>query len=206
MNKQKLLLATTNQGKIREFKTLLKDLPLNVLTIGDIRSIPREITIEEGRVSFAQNARLKAQTYGELTGLLTLSDDSGLEINALDGQPGVKSKRFGRTNDERIKKVHQLLNNVPYEKKTARFRAVIAIYIPDSKEIILFEGKTEGIIIDESRGKNGFGYDPIFFSLELGKTFAQATAKEKNRVSHRARAIGKAKIFLRKYLSSSKAN
>jgi XTP/dITP diphosphohydrolase len=205
MKNHYLLLATTNKGKIKEIKHLLKDLPLKILTISQIKSVPNNIEIEETGKTFAKNATIKAKEIGKLSRLMTLSDDSGLEIDVLGGKPGVSSHRYAKGTDlDRNRKVLESLKGIPKNKRTARFVAAVAIYDPKLKKTKVFVANTEGVISMRLLGKNGFGYDPIFFSTELGKTFAQATIKEKNEVSHRARALLKAKTFLDRYLSSTK--
>lgn len=202
---EKLLLATNNQGKIREIKNLLKNIPIRLVTTKDIINIPKNFNIKETGETFAENAKLKASTLGKMTKLLTLADDSGLEVDALYGEPGVRSARFAKGSDQaRIKKVLQLLNKIPFEKRTARFKAVVAIYDPKTRKLITFEGQTEGKITTHPQGTRGFGYDPIFLSTELNKAFGRATLREKNRVSHRARALTKAKEFLIKRSQLSK--
>ncbi|MCH7951276.1 RdgB/HAM1 family non-canonical purine NTP pyrophosphatase [Patescibacteria group bacterium] len=201
---KRLLIATNNRGKMKEIKSILKDVPLKVVRIWDIDAGSGEIDIKETGTTFAQNAAIKAEALGKVTGLLTLADDSGLEIDALGGKPGVRSARFAESNKARIEKVLRLLKGVPRAKRSARFKAAVAIYDPETDETKIFEGETAGQITYKPRGNRGFGYDPIFYSTELKKTFGRATLKEKNSLSHRARALAKAKRFLRIRSQASK--
>ncbi|OGG03664.1 hypothetical protein A2W14_04080, partial [Candidatus Gottesmanbacteria bacterium RBG_16_37_8] len=138
----------------------------------------------------------KAEFVGKKTGLLTLAEDSGLEIDFLAGKPGIYSARYHPGSDsDRIKKVLRQLKGVRKEKRTARFICVVAIFNPNTNKIKFFRGESRGYITEKPLGQNGFGYDPVFFNLDLGKTNAQATPHEKNRVSHRARALQKVKEF-----------
>ena len=201
---KRLLIATNNRGKMKEIKSILKDVPLKVVRIWDIDAGSGEIDIKETGTTFAQNAAIKAEALGKVTGLLTLADDSGLEIDALGGKPGVRSARFAESNKARIEKVLRLLKGVPRAKRSARFKAAVAIYDPETDETKIFEGETAGQITYKPHGSRGFGYDPIFYSTELKKTFGRATLKEKNSLSHRARALAKAKRFLRRRSQASK--
>jgi XTP/dITP diphosphohydrolase len=193
--KPKLLLATNNQGKLREYRSLLRGVPLEIIT-------PAEFGItggvDEGGSSFEENAALKAAAMAGRSGLLTLADDSGLEVDALRGEPGARSHRYageGASDTDRNRYLLAKLKSVPEEVRTARFRCVIAIAAPDGKAE-LFSGECPGLIIDKPRGENGFGYDPIFYLPELGKTMAELTLAEKNKISHRARAAEKAREYL----------
>lgn len=189
-----LLLATQNPGKISEIKEILKDVPFEVKTLDDY-SYKEEI--EEKGTTYEENAVMKTKASGKKFSVLTLADDSGLEIDALDGRPGVYSARYAKGSDkDRVKKILKELKGVPKEKRTARFIAVVALFNPISGDVATFSGINEGYITEKPIGTNGFGYDPIFYNPLLGKTNAQATPGEKNRVSHRARALTKCKIFL----------
>jgi XTP/dITP diphosphohydrolase len=180
----KLLLATTNQGKIREYRHLLEGLPFKLVTPAD-EGI--DITVDEKEKTFEENARLKATTYSRLSGLVTLADDSGLEVDALDGGPGIVSARFAgeqASDKDRIEHLLDRLKNVPREKRTARFRCIIAIVTPEGRAE-LCDGECQGLIAFERRGESGFGYDPVFYLPELGKTVAELSLETKNQVSHR---------------------
>lgn len=190
-----LLIASGNPGKIREIKEILKGIPFEIKSIKDI-DFKDEIP-ETGK-TFEENAISKVKITGGKTGFITLADDSGLEVDALGGRPGVRSARYAQGSDgDRVNKLLKELKEVPKKKRTARFRAVVALYIPANR-IITFEGVSEGYITEKPMGKNGFGYDPVFFNLDLGKTNGEASPAEKNLVSHRARALFKLKEFLRK--------
>lgn len=187
----KLVLASTNKGKVLEFRELLADLPLELLSLADFPGIPE---IKEDGDTFAENALIKARVVANHTGELTLADDSGLEVDALNGEPGVYSARYGQPSwhdRERYQYLLRKLQGVPLEKRTARFRCAVALYNSHTGRIDQTDGAVEGIIIDEPRGANGFGYDPVFFIPDLGKTMAELSEEEKNSFSHRGRAVQK---------------
>jgi XTP/dITP diphosphohydrolase len=195
--KPRLLLATNNKGKIREYKSLLLGIPFQIATPAEIGIPPN---VDETGVSFEENAGLKALSMARQSGLLSLADDSGLEVDALGGEPGVHSHRFageGASDADRVNFLLAKLKGIPENKRTAQFRCVIAIAEPHGKTD-LFSGICRGVIISEPRGNNGFGYDPVFLIPKLGKTMAELTLDEKNLISHRARAAEKAKEFLMK--------
>jgi XTP/dITP diphosphohydrolase len=183
----KLLIATRNPGKVREYEKLLAGLPLE-LTHPAQEGL--DIEVAETGESFAENARLKATAYARASGLLTLADDSGLEVDALGGEPGIRSARYAgseASDEERYRLLLAKLQGVPWEKRTARFRCVIAVATPDG-QIHTAEGACEGIITFEPRGEHGFGYDPVFYLAEYEMTMAELPPETKNRISHRARA------------------
>ncbi|MDM7999530.1 MAG: RdgB/HAM1 family non-canonical purine NTP pyrophosphatase [Dehalococcoidia bacterium] len=187
----KLLLATRNAGKAREYSLLLQRSPF-VLTTLDAEGIREEVA-ESGR-TLQDNARLKAVSYALDDRYLVKADDSGLEVDALGGAPGPLSARFGGEGASDADKINLLLSRlrgVPWEERTARFRCVIAIAC-QQKVIGLCEGVCEGIITFEPEGDQGFGYDPVFYLPELDKTMAELSLEEKNKVSHRAKAAQKA--------------
>jgi XTP/dITP diphosphohydrolase len=196
----KLLLATNNKGKVREYKSMLKGLPFELVSLAEL-GIKTEV--EEVGESLEENARLKAITLAGESRLLVLADDSGLEVDALGGEPGRLSARYageGASDKDRVNYLLSRLKDVPEEKRSARFRCVIAIATPDGK-VELCSGECPGFITLEPRGKEGFGYDPIFYLPGLGKTMAELSLEEKNRVSHRGRAVREAiKLLRRKYL------
>jgi XTP/dITP diphosphohydrolase len=194
----RLLLATNNRGKLREYRSLLRGIPFEMVTPADL-AITGEV--EEAGTSFEENATLKAVAMARRSGLLTLADDSGLEVDALGGAPGPLSARYageGASDAGRVNFLLSKLKNVPEGKRAARFRCVIAVATPEGK-VELFSGECRGVIIDKPRGNNGFGYDPIFYLPEFGKTMAGLTLIEKNKISHRARAAEKAKRYLMKW-------
>ncbi len=192
---KKLLIATKNQGKVREYRELLADLPFEVVSLADVGL---DAEVEETGATFEENAILKARTYARLSGLLTWADDSGLAVDALDGWPGVHSARVAGPNAsdaDRIALLLQRLEGVPPEQRTAAFHCVVAIATPDGR-VWTTDGMCSGVIIDEPTGRGGFGYDPVFFVPALGKTFAQLSSEEKNAISHRGMAARKAKALL----------
>ena len=209
----KLLIATNNKGKVKELQELLKDTGLDVVTPTQI-NLQLDV-IEDGN-TYAENATKKAIAFAKASGTISLADDSGLEVDALDGAPGLYSARYSpKPNATDADRRAFLLRNLKDKPRpwTAHFHATIAIATPDklrsptdllselqeqTPTIQIFEGICEGKIIPEERGTGGFGYDPIFLLSELGKTMAELSMDEKNRLSHRARAVMKAKPFLKK--------
>jgi XTP/dITP diphosphohydrolase len=204
-DKRKILVASTNPGKIAELKAML-DLDAQWL---DLSYFPEIEEIEEDGQTFIENACKKSIGYAKATGLWTIADDSGLEVDALGGEPGVKSARFSgekSKDDDRslidhrnIAKVLELLKGVSKEKRTARFFCCLCLASPE-QILIETEGTLEGLITNREIGKNGFGYDPIFFVPHLNKTAAQLTAEEKNAISHRGNATRKLRPLLEKLL------
>jgi len=183
----KLLVATTNEGKIAEIRALVNSLAVEIVGLDEL-TIPVKEVVEDGE-TFFDNAVKKAREYGEQTGMFTLADDSGLEVDALEGRPGVYSKRYGKTDEARIEKLLKEMEGMQEKERTAHFIAVVAVYDPEDKRVYTSTGRTEGIITTTPRGENGFGYDPVFYSLELQKGFGEAIQEEKNRVSHRGKAL-----------------
>lgn len=183
-----ILIATKNRGKLREVQDILSGLPVVMATLDQFPDLPDAV---EDADTFAGNAERKAMHYARLTGLWTLADDSGLEVDALGGAPGVYSARYaGRQGDDAANnaKLIAQLANVPPEKRTARFKCAIALAGPEGT-LATACGTFEGLIVDAPRGANGFGYDPHFFVSELGMTAAQLPPEQKNRISHRAQAL-----------------
>ncbi|MBI2832423.1 MAG: XTP/dITP diphosphatase [Chloroflexi bacterium] len=183
----KLLLATNNQGKVREYKSLLVDVPCKLVTMAE-KGISTAVA-EVGK-SLEENARLKATILAAESGLLTLADDSGLWVDALDGEPGVISARYAGENasdSDRCNYLLARLKDVPWEKRTASFKCVIAVAAPDGV-VEYCRGECGGFITFEPRGEQGFGYDPLFYLPEFDKTMAELPLEIKNRISHRARA------------------
>jgi XTP/dITP diphosphohydrolase len=193
-SKTKIILATRNQHKFAEIKEILGELPIELVSLNDYPQIPG---IEETGSTFVENAVLKAQTIFELTQEWSIADDSGLEVFALNGSPGIYSARFaGDDHDyvENNQKLLKLLSDVPLQQRKAQFRCVAAIVGPGYKEIM--EGIVQGRIINELRGNNGFGYDPLFIPEGYDKTFAELSEETKNQISHRALAFEKVKEVL----------
>lgn len=185
---QRLLIATHNQGKIEEIADLLAELDVQLLGLDDV-GIAWDV--EETGATFRENAMLKAESYARASGLLTLADDSGLEVDALGGRPGVHTARFGGdglTPEQRYHLLLQELQDVPWPVRTARFRCVVALAGPGGL-LEVQEGTVEGHIAQAPSGEGGFGYDPVFHVLQYDATMAQLPAVTKNRISHRAQAI-----------------
>lgn len=183
-----IVVATANQGKAREFRELLQDLDVDIKTLQDFPGL--HLPPETGK-TFTENATFKARVVAGCTGLPSLGDDSGLEVDFLQGAPGVYSARFaGEPSDDRRNniKLLELLEGVPWERRIARFRCALALVLPGGATY-LAEGTVEGIIALEPRGDHGFGYDPLFYLPEYGKTLAELGEESKNKLSHRARAI-----------------
>jgi len=200
----KLLVATTNPGKLAEIEAALKDLPVDILSLSDIQDRPE---VAEDGSTFEENARKKARVLGDFTGHLTLADDSGLEVDALDGAPGIRSARFsgeGADDARNNEKLLRVLADLRWEKRAARFVCVMALYRPalGKPREWIFHGVCEGMIAFGLRGKNGFGYDPLFFYPPLGKTFGEIDRETKRRYSHRGKALLKVKQALLEMLQS----
>jgi len=184
--KQIIVLATTNKGKTREIKELLKDFPIDIKNLDDFGPIPE--VIEDGK-TFDDNAYKKASFTAKVLGHPAMADDSGLCVEALDGAPGVYSARYAGENASDEDNVNKMLADLEgKENRNAAFQCVISIAVPTGAALT-YEGECKGIITKEPAGNNGFGYDPLFFYPELNKTFAQLTIEEKGQVSHRGKAL-----------------
>jgi XTP/dITP diphosphohydrolase len=197
MRHRVLVLATRNQGKIREFKALTAGFDIEIKSLNDFGPIP---SVQEDGTTFEDNAYKKAHFTAKVLGLPALSDDSGLLVEALGGEPGVRSARYageGATDEENNSKLLTALNGVSQRK--AEFQCVIAIAVPWGPALI-YEGRCQGEIALECKGKNGFGYDPLFYFPPLKKTFAQLSPEEKNRISHRGKALAELRGELDKVL------
>ena len=193
----KLLLATNNRGKARELKILLRELPFELVLPGELGITAG---VEETGRTFEENAKIKATALARCSGLLALADDSGLEVDALGGEPGPLSARYageGASDKERVEYLLAKLKGVPREKRTARFRCVIAIATPEGKVELCF-GECQGLIMFGPRGERGFGYDPVFYFPGLDKTMAELPLEVKNKVSHRGAAAREAVEYLRR--------
>ena len=194
---EKILVATRNKGKMTELVKLLRPLEITLVSLNDLLI---EEEIEETGKTFAENAIVKAERYGELGGLPTIADDSGIEVDALGGAPGIYSARYGGEGFTDLDRNNLLLKNVkkiPDSRLTARFRCVVALWVPGNKTVT-FEGKIEGMIRRFPSGNNGFGYDPIFFYKPMKKTLADITSEEKEKISHRGYAVRMAREYLSK--------
>jgi len=197
MSNRRLLIATRNQGKLQEIRDLLEELPLELC---DLNSFPAIASVAETGSTFAENASLKAMGYAAKAVVMTLADDSGLEVAALGGAPGVLSARYageGASDSERVAKLLSELRNVDVGNRAARFVSVVAISDSSGTILNISHGVCKGAIADAPRGTNGFGYDPIFVPEGFDRTFAELTHLEKNHISHRARALNGAIDFLR---------
>lgn len=193
---KKLIFATGNQGKLKEIREIMADLDVEVLSM---KEAGVQTEIEENGTTFEENAVIKARAVGKLTGELTLADDSGLEIDYLNKEPGVYSARYmGEDTSYHVKNASLVkrLEGVPMEQRTARFVCVIAAVFPDGR-VETARGTIEGVIGYEERGENGFGYDPIFYVPELNCSTAELTPGQKNEISHRGKALRKMKEILK---------
>lgn len=192
---KRLVVATRNAGKLKEIRFILRDLPVEVSSLLDYPGIPP--AVEDGE-TFEANASKKALHVARSTGLLTLADDSGIEVDALDGAPGVHSARFAgaeATDEANNSKLLELLEDVPEEERSARFRCVVALATPEGR-VELAEGVCEGRVADRELGDKGFGYDPLFYVAAYGMTFGELPEGIKNAISHRGRALAAARKAL----------
>ncbi len=197
-----LLIATTNAGKMREFADLLRELPIRLRSLTNFPGVPE---VSEDGTTYAANAAHKAVTLARWSRCAALADDSGLEVDALGGEPGVHSARYagpGQDSAANIAKLLAALRGVPLAERAARFRCVIVVARPDGTTLI-GEGACEGVIVDAPRGCGGFGYDPVFFYSPLGQTFAEIAPVVKNQLSHRARACDHIRPRLLEFLRGS---
>lgn len=208
MTQLHVLIGSNNRGKLRELQQLLRDLPgLRLLTLADFPELPE---VEETGETMRQNAALKAQQLARASGLWTLADDSGLEVDKLNGAPGVRSRRYASStaNDaDNNRKLLGALHEVPWEARQARFRCVIAYCGKhEASEPIFFEGVCEGRIALRAKGQHGFGYDPLFIPEGYAQTFAELGSDIKQRISHRARALAQLRAHLRQQLAELAAS
>ena len=194
---KEIIVASTNQGKIKEIKAMLKDIDIEVLSMKDV--LEQELEIEETGTTFKENALIKAQTIANIVNKPVLADDSGLEVDALDKQPGIYSARFlGADTSYNIKNQY-IIDALKDKERTARFVCALALVIP-GQEPILIEETMEGLINDKIEGANGFGYDPIFYFPPCQMTSAMMSMEEKNKYSHRAKALKKLSTILKEIL------
>ena len=190
----KLIIATHNSDKEKELRSVLDDCPVEVMSL---EQFPEIGDIEETGSTLYENAKLKADTVNRITNLPCLGDDTGLEVDALGGAPGVYSARYAGDNvsyKDNVIKLLSELRSTPSEKRTARFRTII--FYTDGERELYTQGEIQGIITKSPRGSNGFGYDPVFYIPELKKTMAELTSAEKNKLSHRGQAMGKFRKLL----------
>lgn len=191
----KIVVASRNRKKVEELRRILEDLNLTLLSINDFPEL--EEVVEDGE-TFEENALKKARYVSRLTGLPALSDDSGIEVEALGGKPGVRSARYAgenATDEDNVKKLLEEMKHVPMENRKARFVCSIALVFPNGEEKVFF-GYVTGRITMEPKGNFGFGYDPVFVPNGYDRTFAEMTPEEKNKLSHRKEALDKLKEFL----------
>ncbi len=200
---KEIFIATNNKGKAKDFEALFLPFGIEVKTLADL---PEAIDVEETGVTFEENAILKAEEVAKRFHTFVIADDSGLEIDALNGEPGVYSARYAgeeKEDEKNIDKVLTKLADVPENERTARFRCVLAVAAPNMKTVTV-EGSCEGVITTERIGTEGFGYDPIFYVPQYNKTMAEMTAKEKGTISHRGQAIQKLRPQLSALLNEAR--
>ena len=184
-----LVIATSNLGKLDEFKEMFKDVPVTLKCLADY---PQMVPLNENGRTFAANAKIKATYYARNLKEYCLADDSGLEVKALDGAPGVRSARFAGEEATDKENNDLLLQQMKFQiTRTCRFRCALAVANPNGKIVGEADGSCEGMLLHEPLGDNGFGYDPLFWSTELHKGLGEATADEKNKISHRGKAVKK---------------
>jgi XTP/dITP diphosphohydrolase len=190
---RQVIIATENLGKFREIKALLVD---EFDAFYSLKDFEEKVIVEEESPLYVENAIKKARKIGDRFGFPTIADDSGLEVDALGGRPGVLSARYGRSDEERISRLLRELEGVPWERRKAVFKAYIVFYMPEKEQCHIFYGRLTGIIGPTRQGTGGFGFDPIFYATELGRYLAELSVEEKNRLSHRGRALYALKAFL----------
>ena len=191
-----IVIATRNLGKMDEMSKMLPNSVYKPLSLEQVRVFEE---VEETGTTFKENAILKAETYGKLAGRLTLADDSGIEVDALGGLPGIYSARYGgdgKNDNDRNRLLLSNLNGIAEDELTARFRCAVALWNPIDDTVVAFEGKIEGRITRNAKGRNGFGYDPLFFFPEKNRTLAELTSQEKESVSHRGEAMREAITYM----------
>ncbi len=191
---RELLIATSNKGKLSEMLAMLKGVPFTILTLSDVDG---GAEVEETGETLEENAILKAKAYGTRMGKLTIAEDTGLEVDFLNGGPGVRTARYAEgSDDDRNQKLLRELRDVPEEKRGARFRTVAAIYDPETDVLRTAEGSCVGRIVNEPKGEKGFGFAPIFFVDELGKRMAEVDIETRTAISHRGIALTKIRQIL----------
>ena len=200
---RELVLATRNRHKGAELAALLSDLPIRIRTMDEVPTVPD--VVEDGDTCEA-NAVKKARAVADATGLLAVADDTGLEVDALGGRPGVYAARFAgvqASSEDKCRKLLGEMSGVPHDRRTARFITVAAVAAP-SAGVEVMTGRLEGLIAEEPAGGRGFGYDPVFYVPEVGKTLAEISSEEKNRISHRAKAFAQVRDLLHNRLRAQR--
>ncbi len=195
---KELIVASRNKGKVNEIKELLADLPVRVTSLLDYPKLPD--VVEDGK-TYKANALKKAVAVAKATGIMTIADDSGIEVAALGNKPGIYSSRFageGASEKDRNRKLFEMLQGMPMSKRRARYRCVIALVDDKGNEISIAQGTCGGYITTRERGNNGFGFDPLFLLKRYGKTFGELAPSLKAKISHRARALAKIKGIIKK--------
>lgn len=188
-----VIIATENDGKFNEITSLLDN---TFERYHSLKDFPEKVVVDEDQPRYVANALKKARKIGDRFGMTTLSDDSGLEVEALQGRPGVYSSRYGKNDDERLTKLLGELQGVPFEQRKAIFRSYVVLYMPEQERCYVFYGDLKGYIGFERHGTGGFGYDPVFYEPQLKKYIAELSIAEKNALSHRGKAILAMKNFL----------
>jgi len=194
-----VIVATRNKGKVREIREALKGLGLRIYALSDFRDVPE---VEEDGKSFTENALKKARFYSKVFGKLTMADDSGLEVDGLKGMPGIYSARYsgeGASSQKNNEKLLQEMEGVSLSKRGARFKCIIAMVSPEGREAMA-EGACKGRIGFREKGKKGFGYDPLFILPKYGKTMAELSLEEKNKMSHRGKALRKIRKIIKTFM------
>ena len=192
---KEVIIATKNPGKAKEFEHIFAERGVEVRTLLDFPEIPE---VEETGLTFEENAIIKAEAVSQALGKMVISDDSGLMVDALEGRPGIYSARYAgepKNDQNNTDKVLSELEGIPDEKRSARFYCALAVAVP-GQETITVSGTCEGRILEDRRGTNGFGYDPVFFVPEMGLAMAELSSEEKNKISHRANALKKLDVVL----------
>lgn len=193
METRRLIIATHNKGKFYEMKRLLEDCWDDIYSLSDL---DEHFKIAEDSPSYVENAMKKARKVGEQWGMFTLADDSGLEVESLGGRPGIYSSRYGNTDEERIERLLGELMGIREERRDAIFKAYLAFYMPEQERSYIFYGYLKGYISLEKKGTQGFGFDPVFYIPSLTRHLAELSTEEKNRISHRGKAVKAFKDFL----------
>lgn len=191
-----ILIATHNPGKLMEYRRFFSDLDITFI---DLKQAGITDEAPENENSLREISLSKATFYGEKSQMLTMADDAGLFVDALDGAPGIRSNSLGATEQERIEELLRLMKEVPEGERTASFRGVFTLYNPKTKKHISFESRSEGIILNKIASSGGFGYDPVFYSVEKEKAYSELSSEEKSQVSYRGKGFRKLKSYLKSH-------